>query len=78
MDVAEEDLHYFENMIGLDLSDNHVRLEQLKNLKALLELNLSYNQVRDIPVLQSSDFSNLEVLNLAYNKVSRASLQSLY
>ena len=65
--MAEEDLHYFESMIGLDLSDNKVRLEQLKNLKALLELNLSYNQIRDIPVLQAPDFPNLEVLNLSYN-----------
>jgi len=64
-------------MIGLDLSDNTVRLEQLKNLKALLELNLSYNEVRDIPALQSSDFPNLEVLNLSYNKLTRTSLQSL-
>ena len=43
IDVAEEDLHYFENLIGIDLSENKVRLEQLKNLKALLEVNLSYN-----------------------------------
>jgi len=28
--------------------------------------------------LSSADFPNLEVLNLAYNKVSRSSLQSLY
>ncbi len=43
--MAEEDLHYFENLIGMDLSENKVRLEQLKNLKALLEANLSYNQI---------------------------------
>lgn len=54
-----------------------MRLEQLKNLKALLEANLSYNQIYDIPHLQATDFPNLEVLNLSYNKLSRSSLQAL-
>jgi len=33
VDVIEEDLCYFQNLSTLDLSDNKVRLEQLKNLK---------------------------------------------
>lgn len=76
--MAEEDLHYFENLIGLDLSDNRVRLEQLKNLKALLDLNLSYNRIGEIPLLQAGSFPNLEVLNLSYNKLSHTSVLSLY
>jgi hypothetical protein len=33
VDVMEMDLCYFQNLATLDLSDNKVRLEQLKNLK---------------------------------------------
>ena len=40
VDVIEEDLCYFQNLTSLDLSDNKVRLEQLKNLRYLQELNL--------------------------------------
>lgn len=43
VDVIEEDLCYFQNLATLDLSDNKVRLEQLRNLKQLSELNLQYN-----------------------------------
>lgn len=45
VEVIEEDLAYFQNLNSLDLSDNRVRLEQLKNLKSLTELNLQYNQI---------------------------------
>ena len=43
VDVIEEDLCYFQNLTSLDLSDNKVRLEQLKNLRYLQELNLQFN-----------------------------------
>ena len=32
VDVIEEDLCYFSNLTSLDLADNKVRLEQLRNL----------------------------------------------
>lgn len=48
MQVVEEDLCYFQNLSAIDLSDNHVRLEQLKNLKSLVEINLQYNYIREI------------------------------
>ncbi len=41
MDVREDDLMYFrQNLKYLDVSDNHIRLEQLLNLAALEELDL--------------------------------------
>ena len=49
MEVIEEDLCYFQNLTAVDLSDNHIRLEQLKNLKSLVEVNLQYNYIRIIP-----------------------------
>ena len=49
MEVIEEDLCYFQNLTAVDLSDNHIRLEHLKNLKSLVEVNLQYNYIRIIP-----------------------------
>jgi hypothetical protein len=45
VEVIEEDLCYFQNLNSIDLSDNRVRLEQLKNLKALVDINLQYNMI---------------------------------
>ena len=78
MEVIEEDLCYFQNLTHIDLSDNHIRLEQLRNLKSLLEINLQYNYIRIIPSLSFDDFERLEVLNLSYNSVTPASIRSLY
>ncbi len=46
--MEEVDLSYFQNLVYLDLSDNKVSLESLLNLKALMELNLQYNQINGI------------------------------
>lgn len=78
MEVIEEDLCYFQNLCSIDLSDNHVRLEQLRNLKSLNDVNLQYNYIRLIPQLQPDDFERLETLNLSYNSISPASIRSLY
>lgn len=66
-------------MSSMDLSDNKVRLEQLKNLKNLVEINLSNNQIHLIPQgLSLEDFPMLEQLNLAYNYIHQVpSLQAL-
>lgn len=40
VDVIEEDLCYFQNLTSLDVSDNRIKLEQLRNLKYLNECNL--------------------------------------
>jgi len=40
VDVIEEDLCYFQNLSIIDLSDNRIRLEQLKNLRLISEINL--------------------------------------
>lgn len=45
VDVIEEDLCYFQNLTTLDLSDNKVRVEQLRNLRYLCDLNLQFNQI---------------------------------
>jgi Leucine-rich repeat (LRR) protein len=53
-------------------------LEQLRNLKSLLEINLQYNYIRVIPPLSNDDFERLETLNLSYNSITPASIRSLY
>lgn len=55
-----------------------MRLEQLRNLKSLHEINLQYNYIRVIPALEPNDFERLEVLNLSYNSITPASIRSLY
>lgn len=78
VEVIEEDLCYFQNLNSIDLSDNRVRLEQLKNLKALSEVNLQYNQIQNIPPLSVDDFPKLENLNLSYNNLTPSSLRNIY
>jgi len=78
VDVIEEDLCYFQNLTSLDLSDNKVRMEQLKNLRFLQELNLQFNQIKSIPLLVDKDFNNLETLNLSYNSIESEGIRSLY
>ena len=78
MEVIEEDLCYFQNLSTIDLSDNHVKLEQLRNLKSLTEINLQYNYIRLIPQLKPEDFEKLEMINLSYNSITPASIRSLY
>jgi len=50
IDVREEDLIYFKNLIFLDISDNQVYLEQLQNLSNLEELDLQYNNLDHLEV----------------------------
>ena len=76
--MVEEDLCYFQNLACLDLSDNKVKLEQLKNLKNLVELNLSYNQISRIGNINpETDFILLENLSLAYNNLKLNDLSLL-
>lgn len=55
-----------------------MRLEQLKNLKALSDINLQYNNITMIPPLSKEDFQKLEQLNLSYNQISPGSLRNLF
>ena len=78
VEVIEEDLCYFQNLNSIDLSDNKVRVEQLRNLKSLADVNLQYNNIQTIPSLSKEDFPKLEILNLSYNQLTPASIRHLY
>ncbi len=55
-----------------------MRLEQLRNLKSLVDINLQYNNIQTIPSLTREDFPKLEILNLSYNQITPASIRHLY
>ena len=65
-------------MYSLDLSDNSVRFEQLRNLRNLCELNLSYNMITTIPELLIDDFPKLENLDLSFNNLDPVSIPNMY
>ena len=76
--MIEEDLCYFQNLTSLDLADNKVRIEQLRNLKNIQDINLQYNSITTVPTLSEMDYTNLESLNLSYNKLNPESIRNLY
>ncbi len=78
VEVIEEDLCYFQNLSTLDLSDNNIKLEQLRNLKSLADLNLQYNNISVLQPAQQDEFSKLEILNLSYNLLHPQTLANLY
>ena len=65
-DVTEEDLEFFKNLTYLDISDNRVNMHQLMNLVALQELDLQYNSIDNLQLVQGC-FPNLQTLHLSYN-----------
>jgi len=68
VDVREEDLVYFKNLIFLDISDNQIFIEQLLNLVNIEELDMQYNNLDHLE-LQPQAFPLLQVLRLSYNKI---------
>lgn len=69
VEVATEDLKYFSNLSTLDASDNRIDFKALIDLVSLVELNLNCNYVYDI-IFPEQSFNSLEILHLAYNKIS--------
>lgn len=76
VDVKEDDLLEFQNLTHLDISDNQVQMNQLKNLLALQDLDLQYNNLAFLQVFHNS-FVHLHALNLSYNKIPPAHLVEL-
>jgi len=69
--VREEDLVYFKNLTSLDLADNNVSMQQLANLVAIEELDLQYNNIDHLELVQGT-FQKLLTLRLSYNRVPPA------
>jgi len=64
--VNADDLHYFSNLVNMDVSDNALHLEDLAIISGLVNLNISCNSVMNT-LLRPGMFSNLEVLDISYN-----------
>lgn len=43
-----EDLVYFKNLVSVDLSDNQIQLEWLRNLENIEEIDLQYNSLQGL------------------------------
>ena len=71
-----EDLVYFKNLVSVDLSDNQIQLEWLRNLENIEEIDLQYNSLQGLD-LEEGIFPRLKYLHLSYNKVPPAHIQQL-
>ena len=61
----------------LDLSEKYLGnegIQKLINYKDIIELNLSWNNISDIKVLEKVKFNKLEILNLGENKISNINI----
>lgn len=76
VDVIEEDMTYFKSLSFLDVSDNELGIDQLKNLVGLRELVMAYNSISSI-MISDGMFPNLETLNLSYNQIPCSQLPIL-
>jgi len=45
-----EDLTYFKNLVSIDLSDNQIQLEWLRNLQMIEEIDLQYNSIENLQI----------------------------
>ena len=80
--VKEDDKRNIEKIDKnniLDLSHKHLGnegLQQQLNLinDNIIELNLSWNNISDIKVLEKVKFNKLEILNLGWNKISNINI----
>lgn len=75
-DVRIEDLTYFKNLISIDLSDNQVQLDWLRNLENVQEIDLQYNSLSQLE-LEAGMFQHLKYLHLSYNRIPAAHMQML-
>lgn len=71
-----EDLVYFKNLISIDLSDNQIQLEWLRNLENIQEIDLQYNTLQAIE-LSEGMFPTLKYLHLSFNRIPPAHISML-
>ncbi len=48
IDINEDHLEYFSNLIELNCSENYIALEKLRKLPAVEKINISHNQIREV------------------------------
>lgn len=69
VDVVIDDLAYFKNLLSIDLSDNQVKLEWLKTLESVEDVDLQYNQITSLEGLEPGTLQKVKYLHLSYNSI---------
>jgi len=70
-----EDLKFFTNLVYVDVGDNILPLECFGPLPALEELHIHCNMIKKIS--STKGFPRLEILDLSYNKITKAGVAKL-
>lgn len=70
-EVRTEDLAYFKNLKAIDLADNKLKLEWLVNLENIEEIDLQYNNIESLDLIEPS-FHKLKYLHLSFNRIPPA------
>ena len=68
------------NLEELDISENHININDLRNLPILRSLKIRSSMIEQIPLEESnpSIFSSLQTLDLAFNKLSHTQITHLF
>lgn len=72
--VEQQDLRYFVNLAVLSVPDNHLRLEDLGYLTALVDLDLMCNRIKAVGEVS---FLQLQTLNISYNSLKQEDILRL-
>ena len=69
VDINEDHLEYFSNLVELNCSENYIPLERLRKLPVVEKSDISHNQIKEIS-LGEGGFECLQELNLAFNTLN--------
>ncbi|CAF0969180.1 unnamed protein product [Adineta ricciae] len=75
-EVSEEDFLLFDNVLHIDASENQLPFHGFKTFPQLLQLDLSFNQIKNIK-LNVNDYETLEDLNLSFNNLTMHDFETL-
>ena len=77
VEVVEEDLPHFTNMISLDVSENNLQMHMFAGLPRLKLLNMACNSIQAIEADAFGRFHTLTALDMSYNSLTLRSVQNL-
>ncbi|CAF0756691.1 unnamed protein product [Adineta steineri] len=75
-DVTEEDFLLFDNVLQIDASENQLPFHGFKTFPQLMQLDLSFNQIKNIKI-NVNDYETLEELNLSFNNLTMHDIETL-
>ncbi|CAF3346817.1 unnamed protein product [Rotaria socialis] len=75
-DVKEDDFLLFDNIVRIDANENQLPFHGLRTFPQLAQLDLSFNQIKNIK-LSANDYESLEDLNVSYNNLTMHDIEIL-